>query len=222
MLKKIGFITVGQSPRKDVVPEMAIHLGKDIEILEAGALDGLTLAEIEEFKPEEGDLVLASTLRDGTAVVFAEKYIKDRLQDCIYKLEEEGADLIAFICTGDFPWKFQSNVPIIFPSEVLRSAATPFVFHKGLTVFTPDEKQMEYSKNKWKHIDNVKTIAANPYKGMEGIINAGKQIPKESCDLIVLDCIGYNLEMQNTLKEMTNIPVMTARSVLARLLGEIF
>lgn len=222
MLKKIGFITVGQSPRKDVVPEMALHFGNHIEILEAGALDGLTLSEIEAFKPEEGDLVLASTLRDGTAVVFAEKYIENRLQDCIYKLEEEGASVIVFICTGDFPWEFQSTVPLIFPSEVLRAAATPFVFQKGLTVLTPDEKQLAYAENKWKHIKNLKNIAANPYKGMEGIINAGKQIEEGSCDLIVLDCIGYNLEMQNILKEMTNIPVMTARSVLARLLGEIF
>ena len=40
-MTKVGLITVGQSPRSDVVPDMAAILGGDVEILEAGALDGL-------------------------------------------------------------------------------------------------------------------------------------------------------------------------------------
>ena len=63
MKKTIGFITVGQSPRVDVVPEMAVHFGENIEIIECGALDGLTYEQILEFKPEEGDLILASRIR---------------------------------------------------------------------------------------------------------------------------------------------------------------
>ena len=40
-MTKVGLITVGQSPRSDVVPDMAAILGGDVEIVEAGALDGL-------------------------------------------------------------------------------------------------------------------------------------------------------------------------------------
>ena len=50
MKKKIGAITIGQSPRIDVIPEMQEILGENVIILEAGALDGLTKEEIEEFK----------------------------------------------------------------------------------------------------------------------------------------------------------------------------
>lgn len=42
MKKKIGAITIGQSPRIDVIPEMQEILGENVIILEAGALDGLT------------------------------------------------------------------------------------------------------------------------------------------------------------------------------------
>ena len=53
ILKKIGMITIGQSPRIDIVPEMREVLGADVEILEAGALDGLTLEEVKKILPEE-------------------------------------------------------------------------------------------------------------------------------------------------------------------------
>jgi protein AroM len=41
-MTKLGLITVGQSPRGDVVPDMAAILGGDVEIAEAGALDRLS------------------------------------------------------------------------------------------------------------------------------------------------------------------------------------
>lgn len=117
MKKKLGVITIGQSPRSDVVPEIIPYLGDNVEVIEAGALDGLTYEEIQEFAPREGDYILVSTLRDGRSVRFAERYILPRLQDCIDKLEAEGADIILFICTGVFPNIFKSTKPIIYPQK---------------------------------------------------------------------------------------------------------
>ncbi|WP_347354356.1 AroM family protein [Acetoanaerobium noterae] len=117
MKRKLGAITIGQSPRDDVIPEMIELLGDDIEVLQAGALDGLTLEEIEKFTPEKGDYVLVSKLRDGSSVKFAERHILPRLQECIDKLENEGADIILFICTGVFPDIFESTVPILYPQK---------------------------------------------------------------------------------------------------------
>ena len=53
----IGLITVGQAPRSDVVPDMAAILGADVEIVEAGALDGLAREEITPLAPEGDDEV---------------------------------------------------------------------------------------------------------------------------------------------------------------------
>ena len=58
MKKQIGIVTIGQSPRSDVVPEMQVHLGAHVEVLDHGALDGLTLAEVENYTPELGMLPL--------------------------------------------------------------------------------------------------------------------------------------------------------------------
>ena len=54
MEKRIGIITIGQSPRTAVVPEMAAFFGDGVEVLERGALDGLTLEQAREYAPEAG------------------------------------------------------------------------------------------------------------------------------------------------------------------------
>ena len=46
---KIGAITIGQSPRTDLIPEMEEIFYDDVEIIQMGGLDGLTREEIEKF-----------------------------------------------------------------------------------------------------------------------------------------------------------------------------
>mgnify|MGYP001754987607 FL=1 len=60
---KLGAITVGQSPRTDVTDDiMGIFQGK-VEILERGALDGLTVEDIDRLAPDAGEYVLVSRMR---------------------------------------------------------------------------------------------------------------------------------------------------------------
>ena len=59
-MKKIGAITVGQTPRTDLIPEIAPILGDSIEIIQMGGLDGLTKEEIQTMTPAPGDHVLVS------------------------------------------------------------------------------------------------------------------------------------------------------------------
>ena len=91
-MKKLGLITVGQAPRDDVIIDLLPIFGPEIELIQAGALDGLSLQEISSFAPQDGDYVLVSRLKDGSSAVFAERYIIPRLQECIFKLEK-GIDL---------------------------------------------------------------------------------------------------------------------------------
>ena len=91
ILKKIGVITIGQSPRIDIIPEMREVLGADVEILEAGALDGLALEEVKKFYPKGRDYVLCTRMSDGTEVIVAKKFIVPRVQKCIDLLSQKGS-----------------------------------------------------------------------------------------------------------------------------------
>lgn len=223
MKRKLGVITIGQSPRNDVIPEMLPYLGENVEVIQAGALDGLTYDEILEFEPKIDDYVLVSKLRDGRSVKFAEKYILPRLQSCIEKLESEGADVILFICTGVFPDIFNSSKPILYPQKILHGL-TPSLVDKGkIAVITPDKDQVIQSQKKWSETGvDVVAIYGSPYSKEDEIAGAIEELKNhKSLDIVVLDCIGYNQSMKNRISNETNLPVVLARTVVARALGEI-
>ena len=62
----VGLITIGQSPRSDVVPEMAALIGPGVDVREAGALDGLNRSGIEALAPTGHDEILVTRLQDGS------------------------------------------------------------------------------------------------------------------------------------------------------------
>lgn len=214
---KVGFITIGQSPRVDVVPEIKPYLG-DVEIIECGALDGLTLEEIKELGPKEGDYVLVSRLRDGTQVRLSREKIVKRLQECIKKLEEE-VDVIGVLCTGEFP-ELTSRKLLVEPSLLLLKTVDALGV-SNLGVVVPDPDQVEMTQRKWKGIaENIKVQSVSPYIGKEEDFIKVAQELKE-CDLIVMDCIGYTLSSKRIVKEVTKKPVVLPRTLMARVIGEL-
>ena len=113
----LGTVTIGQSPRPDLIPEMKEMLGQDVVIIEAGALDGLTLDEVKELYPEPGDYVLITRMADGTAVKIAEKHILPKMQEQITNLVKKGAEVVTLVCTGEFP-DFDCPRLVVKPQKV--------------------------------------------------------------------------------------------------------
>lgn len=222
MKRKLGFITIGQSPRKDVIPEMMKFIGEHIEIFEVGALDGLTLEEIEKFVPEGDDYVLISKLRDGTSVKFSERHILPRLQNCIDKLENEGVDVILFICTGVFPDIFKSTVPILYPQKIIHGVV-PNLLDKGkLAIITPDKDQVKQSQEKWGEVvPNVEVVAASPYTKEDELPEAIDILKESEASIVVMDCMGYTGEMKKRVADETGKMVVLSRTIVARVIGEI-
>ncbi|WP_461864443.1 AroM family protein [Thermococcus sp.] len=214
---KVGFITIGQSPRVDVVPEIKPYLG-DARIIECGALDGLTPEEIKEIAPKEGDYVLVSRLRDGTQVRLSRRKIVERLQKCIEKLEKE-VDIIGVLCTGEFP-ELKSKKLLVEPSLLLLKTIEAIGVSK-LGVIVPDPDQIELTERKWSSIvKDIKVRSVSPYTGRDEELRRAAQELKD-CELIVLDCIGYSLSAKKIVKNATQRPVVLPRSLMARVIGEI-
>ncbi len=222
MTRKIGAITVGQSPRNDVIPEMSAIMGSGIEILQAGALDGLTREEIERFSPTGDDYVLVSKLRDGGWVKFAEKHILPRLQNCVDSLEAQGASTIVFICTGKFPEIFKAGCPLLYPDKVLHGLVPTIASRGYLGIVTPHADQIAQSRDRWSGVTSkLITASANPYEGVPGVIKAAEELKGADIDLIVLDCIGYTVEMKRAMTEITGKPVILPRTIMGRVISEL-
>ena len=222
MKKKIGMITIGQSPRVDVVPEMGEILGTEIEILEAGALDGLTLEEVKKFYPKKGDYILCTRMSDGTEVVVAKRFMLPRVQRCIDLLTERGAKVLLFLCTGRFP-EFSSKRLFIEAQKILDHFMLALLREEekmGLLIPLPD--QIEQAKKKYDRLKGEIIIkAASPYAEKDEVALAAKELKKVDPHVIVMHCMGYTQAMKKEVMEITGKPTILARSLVARTLKEL-
>lgn len=223
MSLKVGMVTIGQSPRVDVIPEIKELISGDIEIVEKGALDRLTLKEIERFEPKQDDEILVTRIGDGTEVTIGESFILSRLQEKISELDKEDVALIALLCSGEFP-RLQSEKPLIMPDKLLSGVLSSLVVNKGkLGLMVPSEGQVNHLMKSFQDLGfEVIGVGASPYKNDIGAIGeAASKLKEAGIDLIVMDCFGYNLEMKDRVREVTAKPVILVRSLLAGLLKEL-
>ncbi len=222
MTRVLGTVTIGQSPRIDLIPEMKEVMGP-ADVLEAGALDGLTLEKVERLAPVPGDYVLITRMADGTAVKIAERHILPLMQGKIDELVKRGADVVALVCTGEFP-QFRCEKLLIVPQKVLFHAASGVLSPESghLGVVLPDADQIPQGLARWrKATDRVTALPASPYGDPEAVAEAARKMAAAGVNLAVMDCIGYTLAMKETVRRIAGVPVILARSILARTLAEL-
>ncbi len=222
MKKIIGTVTIGQSPRVDVIPEIASLIGEDVEIREAGALDGLTRKEIDAMAPVRGDYVLVTRLADGSSVQVAERFITPRITEKIQGHFQNGIPLVLLLCTGEFPG-FDTAGLLIRPQKVLYNAVAAVAEGQRLGILTPSAEQVEQSEHRWSTIGKaVRAVPSSPYAdAMDAAAAAARKLKEWGVHLTVLDCIGYTLEMQRLVREITGRPVVLARGIVARTVAEL-
>ena len=174
-MKALGFVTIGQSPRDDYVPEMEKILGPDTRVLQVGALDGLTRAAIDGLAPHAGQDALITRLRDGSSVIVAKQAILGLLQQCLDRLDPE-IDAAVLLCTGVFP-RFRSSHPVLEPDRILYATAEAVFGGGRLGVLIPIEAQRESMAARWRPIDPEAAIAvASPYAGPGALVEAAESL----------------------------------------------
>ena len=72
--KLIGTLTIGQSPRPDIMCDIEPILSYKADILEAGALDGLTDEQVKQLAPV-GEEEFLITRFNGKTVKIAERHM---------------------------------------------------------------------------------------------------------------------------------------------------
>ncbi len=218
-MKTLGFVTIGQSPRDDYVPEMERILGPDARVVQAGALDGLSRAEIDGLAPRAGQDALITRLRDGASVIVAKQAILGLLQTCLDRLDGE-IDASVVLCTGVFP-RFRSSHPVLEPDRVLYAAAQAVFGGGRLGVMIPIEAQRESMAARWGSLDPHAAIAvASPYAGTGALVEAAAALKREGASLIAMSCMGYTQAMKALVRDVAGVPALLPTSLVARVAAE--
>ena len=216
----LGLVTIGQSPRDDVLPQMTPVLPDDLGIRQMGALDDLNPGQINELAPGPEDYVLHTRLRDGSSVTIGRGPIVPLVQACIDQLEEGGANPILLLCTGEFP-ELRRQGLLIEPDRLLLSIVRGLGVRR-LGVMVPLSSQVGEMTEKWDGIDvDVTWAAASPYAERDEVTPTARELSGQELDLVVMDCMGYTQVHKRTVSQATGRPVMLASSMVARVVGEL-
>lgn len=222
MSKKIGIITIGQSPRTDVVPEMTAFFGEGIEVLERGALDGLTLEQVREYAPDASMVHLCTRMRDGSEVVVAKEKLLPRIQEAIDELNLERVALILLMCVGEFP-QFRSTSLVVEPQKIVDHCVEGLIgaSHR-LGIVIPIPEQEAWVRETFSNLTTSITVTvASPYAEQNDLLAAAAILNKAACDLIVMYCMGFNRQLTRSIREITAKPVIVSSTIVARTVGEL-
>ena len=95
----VAFVTLGQSPRVDLVPEILDSIKIPIKTIEYGLLDDLDHELIASLSPEPGEPAFLTHLRDGRQVELATSWAYRRFREVYEKIRQDDADLVVLMST---------------------------------------------------------------------------------------------------------------------------
>ncbi|MDQ7849042.1 MAG: AroM family protein [Armatimonadota bacterium] len=216
-MSRLGVLTIGQSPRSDVVPLLAEWLGG--EVVEAGALDGLAEVEIAALAPASGEYLLATRLRDGRQVTVSRERILPHIQRALDRLAPQ-VDVVLLLCTGEFP-PLASEQLLIEPSRVLHHVVAGVAGGRRLGVLVPLPAQVEEARRRWQAAGPVAAVAAASPYGNADFSGAGRALREAGAELIVMDCMGYTPGHKRQVVAAAARPVVLAGTAVAAVLREL-
>lgn len=221
----IGFATIAESPRDDVVPGMLPYFPDGSAAVERGCLDGLSRDEIDALAPDEGEVGIVARLKSGGSTLLSHRKILPRMQRCVDELvRDENADIIVILCGADWT-AIQCDRMIVNPGRLFPGVISSLAFGRRLGIIKPSAGQIEQETARYASlgVDTVVT-SASPYAGDERIelAEAAARLLKDAgCDLVWMTCIGMDGAMRDTVARIVDCPVVLAQSILARVVAEL-
>lgn len=215
----LGIVTIGQTPRPDLVRAFEAHApGARVEVL--GALDGLTIVEIDALAARPTDYPLLVKLADGSSRSIGMAVLHPLVEARAQEFGSLGARVVVVACAGGFP-EVHASAPVILPGKIVPAVVGAVSVTRRIGVVTPIRAQAAAAEAKWR-ADGFDPLVtwASPYLHAE-IVTASALMTDPSLELVVLDCMGHDEEYRREFASLCGKPVLLAQSIAARVAGEL-
>ncbi|MDH5468224.1 MAG: AroM family protein [Candidatus Aminicenantes bacterium] len=217
---KVGFFTIGQSPREDVISEIRPLLLPQIEIYEEGLLDGLPPEGIDLLKPGLGEIPLITRLRDGSQVLLSEEKVSSLIHEALDNMRKTDIRATGVLCTHDFQLP-RLSYPVIFPHDYIHFLITRAFRINSLGVVVPLEGQVEIARKKWE-VEIAVTEVKSPYGEGKEWEEIAQKFTQEKVEAVVLDCMGFRMQDKQQLQNLLPCPILLPRAILAQAINQLF
>ena len=203
--KRIGALTIGQSPRPDLVAPL-MQLLPDCEILQAGALDDLTPDELPDTTNAAYPLV--TQMQNGDAVMVDEHFIAPKLQQAQNRLQARGVAATLLLCAGTFA-HLHATRPIYKPFKIGCSVLGALNM-KSIGLITPVAAQEIPIRQRWEAAGYETTVWTADLGNQDQAFHRqiSDRMHANGLDCIVLDYVGHPLEQVTLLQRSIQQPVI--------------
>ena len=221
MGRTLGIATIGQAPRDDIAAVFAAQAPAGTRVALRGCLDGLTDAEIAARPPLDGADTLYTRLRGERDVVLSKAHVTERAPETLARLREDGADVLVFACTGEFP-HFPGDAGVLFPSRVLNGLVQSLlpVGRLGLLIPLPEQTEKLIAKRRREGLDVV-AEALRPSAEAAEIRAAAARLNAQRPDVVAMDCMSYTPATKAVVKEVVAAPTLLAITATGGVIREV-
>ncbi|WP_341909389.1 AroM family protein [Ferrovibrio terrae] len=212
MRRRVASLTVGQTPRADVLPDILAHMPAPIEVEEFGALDGLSDSEIAALAPQADEYCLITRLRDGREVLVSKPRVAERLEAICRSLDSQRYDLVVILSTGLFR-EFESPCPMVNAQRAME-ASIDAIAAAGQTVGVIYPTHRQIAENAGYSVPGLSLRFSYAESGVaDSLRDAATDL--DSCDLIVLNSVSFTEEDRSIITRHTGKQVILARRMVA-------
>lgn len=219
-LGRLGLLTAGEAPREDVEATLRAVLGGDLDVVHAGALDGLDDSARAGLAPRPGETPFETRRADGSGVVVAKERLLPLL---VARVEEQLAACrrVLLLCSGTFDGLPDRCPQVVQPKPILSAVVATAAAGRVLGVVGP-ETDVPHMAHSWGDAGAALVCAAaSPYGSDAEIVAAAHEVVGQGADVLLLDCIGFTDRHRDLVADAVQRPVICATTVIARLLPEL-
>jgi protein AroM len=208
---RIAIITMGQTPRPDVLPELLALLG-DVRYDEFGALDGVPDTIIMEKAPRADELSFLTRLRDGTHVILEAGFVTRQTEALVETVDSQGYDLLILAMTGLMA-RPPTRTPLVHGQYTLDawiSALAAGNSRIGI-IYPLTSQHSAFSDNDYGTLLQSSHATIGGHHGTH-LADAIDRV--SGADLIVMNSVGYTAAMAQQVAGASGKPVVTACRII--------
>ena len=111
----------------------------------------------------------------------------------------------------------------IKPQPLFHAIAAKLAGNQKIGILVPEPDQVEQAYHTWgKSGIPVEVTSASPYLDFDKVVEAASFFKGKNLAFICTDCMGFTMEMKHQIQEVTGLPVLLPRTLVVRILCEMF
>ncbi|MET3792850.1 AroM family protein [Aquamicrobium terrae] len=206
------FVSVGRSPRKDLIGEIVENLDIPIEVFEVGALDGLPHHEIEKLKATPHENSIVSRLDDTRRIVLSKAKMTERMSEIVGAFPPGAYDLVVILSTGLFG-EFESTCPTVNTQRAIESAVLSLAAAGDVVgLVQPLSRQTREIESP--AFDSYQLHVTHAEEGDRASL-ATAILDLSACSIIVLNSVGFTEADRLMMAKASGKPIVLARRIMA-------